>query len=102
MSLDLSALASQPRLLLEVPLKPLQGTRFQPTGFPDLGAATFDGPDGRRMLLVESAQSIANRLETVCWDTVADDWIEPLKGLPVVRVKDKDAKPLTNSGLEAH
>jgi CRISPR-associated protein Csb1 len=36
------------------------------------------------MLLVESAQSMANRLEAVCWDTVADDWVTPLKGLPVV------------------
>jgi len=45
---------------------------------------------------------MANRLETVCWDTVADDWVTPLKGLPVVKVKDKAGKPLTNSVLEAH
>src|SRR5207253_6245313 len=49
--------------------------RFQPTGFPDLGAATYDGPEGKKMLLVESAQSMANRLEGVCWDTVAHDWV---------------------------
>lgn len=54
------------------------------------------------MLLVESAQSMANRLEAVCWDTVANDWVPPLKGLPVVKVKDKAARPLTNSVLEAH
>lgn len=100
--MNLDALKNQPRLLLKAALKPLQGTRFQPTGFPDLGAATYDGPDGGKMLLVESAQSMANRLEAVCWDTVADDWIEPLKGLPVVKVKDRDGKPLTNSVLEAH
>jgi len=100
--MNLTALKNQPRLLLESKLKPIQGTRFQPTGFPDLGAATYDGPDGRKMLLVESAQSMANRLESVCWDTVADDWVTPLKGLPVVKVKDKDGKPLTNSVLEAH
>ncbi|MBP8259819.1 MAG: type I-U CRISPR-associated protein Cas7, partial [Verrucomicrobia bacterium] len=80
----------------------LQGTRFQPTGFPDLGAATYDGPDGKKMLLVESAQSMANRFEAVCWDTVNDNWIAPLKGLPVVKVRDKNGKPLTNSLLEAH
>ena len=29
------------RLLLTVPLRPVQGDRFQPTGFPSLGAATY-------------------------------------------------------------
>ena len=70
----LKPLATTPRLLLEAPLQPLQGTRFQPTGFPNLGAATYEGPGGERMLLVESAQSMANRLETVCWDKPSDDW----------------------------
>lgn len=102
MTLDFSALATAPRLLLEADLKPLQGTRFQPTGFPDLGAARYDGPDGRPMLLVESAQSMANRLETVCWDTITDDWCEPLAGLPVIKVIDENGKALTNSVLEAH
>lgn len=102
MSLDLSALESAPRLLLRAKLKPLQGTRFQPTGFPEIGAAQYDGPDGTPMLLVESAQSMANRMEAVCWDKVADDWVTPLKGLPVIKVNDKDGKPLTNSVLEAH
>ncbi len=100
--MNLNALKDQPRLLLKAALQPLQGSRFQPTGFPDLGAATYDGPDGRKMLLVESAQSMANRLEAVCWDSVANDWVAPLKGLPVVKVNDKNKKPLTNSVLEAH
>jgi CRISPR-associated protein Csb1 len=100
--MNLETLKNEPRLLLKATLQPLQGTRFQPTGFPDLGAATYDSPDGRKMLLVESAQSIANRLEDVCWDSVANDWVTPLKGLPVVKVNDKDGKPLTNSVLEAH
>lgn len=102
MSLDFSSLADAPRLLLCAKLKPLQGTRFQPTGFPEIGAAQYEGPDGTPTLLVESAQSMANRLEAVCWDKVADDWVAPLKGLSVIRVKDKDGKPLTNSVLEAH
>ena len=100
--MNLDALKNQPRLLLKATLQPLQGSRFQPTGFPDLDAATYDGPDGRKMLLVESAQSMANRFEAVCWDTVTDDWVVPLKGLPLVKVKDKDGNPLTNSVLEAH
>lgn len=100
--MNLDALNNEPRLLVEVDLKPLQGSRFQPTGFPDLGAADYQAPDGTRMLLVESAQSMANRLEAVCWDEAADDWVEPLGGLPYVAVVDKEGKPVTNSVLEAH
>ncbi|MDT8321446.1 MAG: type I-U CRISPR-associated RAMP protein Csb1/Cas7u [Xanthomonadales bacterium] len=102
MSIDFSQLNDSPRLLLRARLEPLQGARFQPTGFPEIGAAEYEGPDGTPMLLVESAQSVANRLEAVCWDKVTDDWIEPLKGLSVVKVLDKDGKRLTNSLLEAH
>lgn len=102
MPLDFDALQGAPRLLMEVDLQPIQGTRFQPTGFPDLGAAEYAGPDWTRMLLVESAQSMANRLEAVCWDGVADDWVAPLRGLPYVKVLDQNGKSLTNSVLEAH
>ena len=102
MSLDLSALANAPRLLIRAKLNPLQGTRFQPTGFPEIGAAQYEGPDGTPTLLVESAQSMANRMEAVCWDKATDDWVAPLKGLPVIKVKDKEGRPLTNSVLEAH
>ena len=110
MSLNLDALATAPRLLLEAHLQPLQGTRFQPTGFPNLGAAIYDGPQGERMLLVESAQSMANRMEAVCWDKPEDNWVTPLLGLPLVKVvtisKNEDGKEikesLTNTVLEAH
>ncbi|MEQ8329912.1 MAG: type I-U CRISPR-associated RAMP protein Csb1/Cas7u [Longimicrobiales bacterium] len=103
MPFDAKPLQDQPRLLIEAKLRPIQGTRFQPTGFPDLGAAEYDAPDGMtRMLLVESAQSMANRLEAVCWDAAEDDWVEPLRGLPYVRVLDPGGEPLTNSVLEAH
>src|SRR3546814_11613808 len=98
MSLDLSALENAPRLLLRARLKPLQGTRFQPTGFPDIGAAQYEGPHGEAMLLVESAQSMANRLEVVCWDKVGDDWVQPLKDLSVIKVTDKDGKHLPMNG----
>jgi CRISPR-associated protein Csb1 len=100
--MNLDALKNEPRLLLEAQLTPIAGTRFQPTGFPDLGPAQYKLPDGTAMLLVESAQSMANRLEAVCWDATADDWVEPLRGLPCVVVTDKNGKPLTNSVLEAH
>lgn len=103
MPLDLSALSGAPRLLIEARLTPLQGQRFQPTGFPNLGHAVYDAPDGSgKMLLVESAQSMANRLEAVCWDEGADDWVTPLAGLSLVKVVDEGGNPLTNSLLEAH
>ena len=103
MLLDFSSLHDEPRLLIEAELEPVQGDRFQPTGFPNLGHARYESPDGGgAMVLVESAQSMANRLEAVCWDEVADDWVGPLRGLPVVKVVDKDGTSLTNSLLEAH
>ena len=103
MSIDFSSLSGQPRLLIEATLKPVQGTRFQPTGFPNLGHAAYEAPNGAgQVVLVESAQSMANRLEAVCWDEVEDDWVDPLKGLPLVKVVDADNEPLTNSVLEAH
>jgi len=84
----------------------MQGSRFQATGFPDLGPARFQRPDGREMLLVESAQSTANRLEAVCWDETADELVGELKGMPYIRVVWAEGgaagKALTNSILEAH
>lgn len=103
MSLDLSPLAGEPRLLLEAELRPVQGSRFQPTGFPNLGPAVYATPDGSgQTVLVESAQSMANRLESVCWDEAADDWVAPLRGLPLIKVVDEHNQPKTNSVLEAH
>jgi CRISPR-associated protein Csb1 len=98
--MKLDALRTAPRLLAEVDLRPAQGTRFQPTGFPDLGAAEYRLGD-RRMLLVESAQSMANRLEAVCWDEAASDVVAPLNGLPYVKARLPDGKE-TSSLQEAH
>lgn len=103
MAINFDSLARSPRLLIEAKLRPLQGTRFQPTGFPDLGAAEYPSPDGNgRMVLVESAQSMANRLEAVCWDDAANNWVGPLKELPYVRVLDENGNFLTSSVQEAH
>ena len=102
MPIDTSILFKSPRLLVEAMLKPLQGSRFQPTGFPNLGHAVFEDPEGGQIVLVESSQSMANRLEAVCWDDLADDWVEPLRGLPLIKVVDENGKPLTNSVLESH
>jgi len=104
-SVDYAALAGAPRLLMEAKLKPLQGHRFQPTGFADLGPARYTLPDGTEMLLIESAQSVANRMELACWNQASDDFIDELKGLPYIRVKRSGVGgdvALTNSVLEAH
>lgn len=100
MPVDLSSLSSHHDLLFEIPLKVRQGHRFQPTGFPDLGAAEFDTRSGRS-LLVESAQSMANRLEAVCWDENANDLVEPLRGLSYVKVE-HDKRYLTSSLTDSH
>lgn len=98
------------RQLFDVPLEVFAGSRFQPTGFPDLGPATFDRPrsDGSaadpwvRALLVESTQSMANRAEAVGWDPVENEPVDVLAGLPWVRVVDPDGTYLTSSRTEAH
>jgi CRISPR-associated protein Csb1 len=105
MPVSWEALQSAPRLLAEARLRPGQGERFQPTGFPDLGAAIYEVPSNgstKRMLLVESAQSMANRLEDVCWDHAANDLVGCLQGMPYVRVNLWNSGDTTNSILEAH
>lgn len=101
MSIDLTAVDAAPRLLFAIPLAPLQGQRFQPTGFPGLGAATFRSPAGDS-LLVESAQSMANRLERTLWDDATSDVVEPARGISHVRVLRADRSFLTDTILEAH
>lgn len=98
----MSSTKSEARRVIEVELRPLVGQRFQPTGFPDLGAAEFDHADGSRALLVESPQSMANRLEATTWDDARDDQVTELSALPYVRVVDTSGAFLTSSRLEAH
>lgn len=100
MTLDLSPLDNATRLLFTVPLRPLQGERFQPTGFPNLGAATYQTRDGQK-LLVESAQSMANRLESTCWDSTKNAPIGVIGGISHVTVTHNGAF-LTDTMLEAH
>jgi CRISPR-associated protein Csb1 len=96
------------RTVLEADLAPLAGSLFQPTGFPDLGAAEFDRPpDGRtrdngRCLLVESAQSMANWLEGTTWDAARADQAAELGDMPYVRIVSPDGDFLSSSRLEAH
>lgn len=89
------------RLIIKASLRPVLGDLFQPTAFPELGPAEFTSPGGTLSLLVESRQSMANRLEEVIWDCVKGDLIEPLRGMPYVRLS-KPYHPLVSSITEAH
>lgn len=95
-------LRKEKRLLIEADLEPVQGERFQPTGFADLGAATYQLADGTPMLLVESAQSVANRLEATIIGHDSE-LIPELEGLSYIRVQMEGASEAkTNSLIEAH
>ena len=100
MSIDLSKLDNTHRILFNIPLRPIQGDRFQPTGFPSLGAATYQTKDGTK-LLVESAQSMANRLEATLWDEAAQKPVGDANGISYIRVE-RNGQFLTSSILEAH
>ena len=98
------------RTLFNITLEPVLGSRFQPTGFPDLGAATFKRPhrtpDGtfvwQDSLLVESPQSMANHLEGACWDDAEQCPKPEIAALPWVRVDNVGGDFITSSRLESH
>lgn len=97
------------RLLMHATLRPVQGNRFQPTGFADLGAGVYtlpggDGKKGTRMLLVESAQSIANRLEKTCLRGEGPHISDELAGIPyvVAKLTGPGEELETSSLIEAH
>lgn len=90
---------------MDVELNPVQGDRFQPTGFPDIGAAEYRTPDDKRMILVESTQSMANRLEQ---GMIADDGVSianELMGISYIKVrlmKSGNEFGFTSSLIEPH
>jgi CRISPR-associated protein Csb1 len=91
---------------LDVHMQPAAGTRFQPTGFPDVGPALFQRPVGedgwQDCLLLESAQSMANHLEATSWDAGLQAPVSAFAGLPYVRVVGADGGYLTSSRTEPH
>jgi len=97
---DLTSLTSATKLLFAIDLQPIQGARFQPTGFPSLGAATYQTKQGTS-LLVESPQSMANRLENAAWDEATQKLKSTLDGISYVRVE-RHGEYLTSSITEAH
>lgn len=100
MSIDITTLTNTRRVLFNIPLKPVQGERFQPTGFPSLGAATYQTKNGAS-LLVESAQSMANRLEATIWNEASQNLVTAAQGLSYIRVE-RQGHYLTSSITEAH
>jgi CRISPR-associated protein Csb1 len=99
------------RQLFDVDLQPVVGSRFQPTGFPDIGPGLFRRPlrtgngsvEWVNAILVESAQSMANRLEGTAWDAGRDQPVDTFAGLPYVRVVHADdGRYITSSRTEAH
>lgn len=94
------------REFYRVAMQPVAGSRFQPTGFPDIGAALFDRPVGtdgwEQCLVLESAQSMANHLEAGAWDGGHERSVPAFAGLPYVRVVDERGSYVTSSRTEAH
>ncbi len=97
-----SELATESRLVLDARLRPVVGSSFQPTGFANLGAAEFTRPGGQLALLVESVQSMANRLEDIGIDASTRSPVESLRSLPWIAVRDPEGRLLTSSRLEPH
>ncbi|MGH9090240.1 MAG: type I-G CRISPR-associated RAMP protein Csb1/Cas7g [Acidimicrobiales bacterium] len=94
------------REVYRVPMRPVAGSRFQPTGFPDVGPALFTRPVGedgwQKCLLVESAQSMGNHLEATGWDGGHEQPVGTFEGMPYVRVVDENGDYVTSSRTEAH
>jgi CRISPR-associated protein Csb1 len=90
------------RVIIEASLTLVNGNFFQPTGFPDIGACVFVDKAGRRRCLVESEQSMANRLEAVCMQPPGT-WRAPFAGkLPILRVSDASGGLLATNLTEPH
>lgn len=90
------------RILISAEMKPVQGERFQPTGYPDLGAGEFTSPDDTTSVLLESVQSVTNYLENACLTPDKTGFIDQLKDLSMVVVNDKNGRQITNSIREGH
>lgn len=95
-------LSTEDRLIVTATWRPLLSDRFQPTNFPNLGAAEYT-LNGVTTVVVDSPQSMANRLEALSWDDAAMKPRGPWRSLPYVEVRSASGKEfLTSSRLEPH
>ncbi len=97
----LDQLYGEDHVVITASLKLATGRFLQPTGFPDIDACIYRDKDGRRWCLVESEQSMSNRLEAVCMKSPGV-WVDDLKGLPVIAVKTKAGDLLATNLTEPH
>ncbi|MBX6420386.1 MAG: type I-U CRISPR-associated protein Cas7 [Nevskia sp.] len=98
----LDQLYAQDYVCIKAKLVPQDGKHYiQPTGFPDIGACIFKDANGGVRCLVESEQSMANRLEGVCM-TDAGDWADPWKALPLIEVQDRSGQRIATNLTEPH
>jgi CRISPR-associated protein Csb1 len=97
----LDTLYGQDRVVITASLKLTNGHFLQPTGFPDIDACIFRDREGRRWCLVESEQSMSNRLEAVSMK-LPGVWVDDLKGLPLIGVKNEDGDLLATNLTEPH
>lgn len=74
---------------------------LQPTGFPDIGACIFKDSQGKSRCLVESEQSMTNRLEGVCMKD-AGKWVDTWKSLPLIEVQDGNGQRIATNLTEPH
>jgi len=81
-------------LVIKATFQPVAGQeRFQPAGFPEIGAVFYKDPrQPRDICIVDSAASMANHLESVCMAGNFDSALHPdLRGLPhVICVTDRE------------
>jgi len=79
------------RLVVRAHLKPVAEKRFQPAGFPEVGHVFYDDPkSGEKVCVVDSAASMANHLEKICWDDARMELRKELEGLPYVKLMTDD------------
>lgn len=74
------------RVIITAQLSQANGAFLQPTGFPDIGSCIYTDANGKKRCLVESEQSMANRLEAVCMKAPGY-WVDELNCLPVIEVR---------------
>ncbi len=97
----LEQMYSKDRVIITAKLTLATGAFLQPTGFPDIGSCIYTDADGNRRCLVESEQSMANRLEAVCMKSPGH-WVDELKHLPVIEVRDANNCLLATNLTEPH
>lgn len=101
-------------LIIKAQLEPLgDQDRFQPAGFPEMGHVIYDAPRAdkngnplpdEKVCIVDSAASMANHLETLCFANLAAGILHPdLAGLPYVRcVTDPNNRLVVTTLSEGH